>query len=49
VRRGQAQAGDLYVVIQIAPPPSLGEREKQLLTELHGLLARDPRANCPWR
>jgi DnaJ-class molecular chaperone len=49
VRRGAAQAGDLYVVIQIAPPPSLGEREKQLLTQLHGLLACDPRANCPWR
>jgi len=49
VRRGQALAGDLYVVIQIAPPPSLGEREKQLLTQLHGLLACDPRANCPWR
>ena len=49
VRRGAAQAGDLYVVIQIAPPPSLGEREKQLLTQLHGLLAFDPRANCPWR
>jgi len=49
VHRGQAQAGDLYVVIQIAPPPSLGERERQLLTELHGLLACDPRANCPWR
>jgi DnaJ-class molecular chaperone len=49
VPRGQVQAGDLYVVIQIAPPPSLGEREKQLLAELHGLLAHDPRANCPWR
>jgi len=49
VRRGAAQAGDLYVVIQIAPPPSLGEREKQLLTQLHSLLAFDPRANCPWR
>ena len=49
VPRGQAQAGDLYVVIQIVPPPSLGEREKQLLTELQGLLAYDPRANCPWR
>jgi DnaJ-class molecular chaperone len=46
---GQAQPGDLYVVIQIVPPPSLGEREKQLLTELHGLLAHDPRVNCPWR
>ena len=49
VHRGAAQAGDLYVVIQIAPPPSLDEREKQLLTQLHGLLAFDPRANCPWR
>ena len=49
VHRREAQAGDLYVVIQIVPPPSLGEREKQLLTELHSLLACDPRANCPWR
>ncbi len=49
VHRGQHEAGDLYVVIQIAPPPSLGEREKQLLTELQGLLADDVRANCPWR
>ena len=49
VHRGQGEAGDLYVVVQIAPPPSLGEREKQLLTQLHSLLACDPRANCPWR
>jgi DnaJ-class molecular chaperone len=49
VRRGQEDAGDLYVVIQIVPPPSLGEREKQLLTQLHGLIEFDPRANCPWR
>ncbi len=49
VHRASAESGDLYVVIQIVPPPSPNERAKQLLTELQGLLTHDPRANCPWR
>ena len=49
VRRASSEPGDQYVVIQIVPPPSPGEREKQLLTELQGLLAHDPRAKCLWR
>jgi len=49
VHRASAEPGDQYVVIQIAPPTGLSEQARQLLTELQGLLAHDPRAKCPWR
>ena len=49
VHRASAEPGDLYVVIQIVPPPSPNEQARQLLTELQDLLTHDPRANCPWR
>jgi len=49
VGRGAGQQGDLYVLIQIVPPPSLGEREKELLGQLQEATSFDPRASCPWR
>jgi DnaJ-class molecular chaperone len=49
VARGAGERGDLYVLIQIVPPPSLSEREKQLLGELQSSMSFDPRASCPWR
>jgi len=49
VARSAAQQGDLYVVIQVVPPPSVSPREKELLEQLQREASFDPRENCPWR
>ena len=48
VRRAGKTPGDEYVVVEIAPPKDLTDRQKDLLEELNKLDADDPRAKCPW-
>ena len=40
--------GDQYVVIEIAAPGDLTDRQKQLLEELGATPLPDPREGCPW-
>jgi len=40
--------GDQYVVIEIAAPADLTDRQKQLLEELGATPLPDPREGCPW-
>lgn len=49
VVRRNGEHGDQYVVVQIAPPKSLGDEERTLIEKLHELLRDDPRARCAWQ
>ena len=41
--------GDLYVVLQVVPPPSLSPRGTELLKEFEKAEKFNPRANVPWK
>lgn len=47
-RRGTAERGDQYVVVQIVPPKSPSPEEQKLYEELRGTASFDPRQNIPW-
>ena len=48
VRRGTAERGDQYVVVQIVPPKSLSEEQRRMYEMLREGDRQDPRSRCPW-
>ena len=48
VRRGSTQRGDQYVVVQIVPPKSLDDEQKNSYEKLRELERENPRSKCAW-
>jgi len=47
--KGVAGRGDQYIVIQIVPPKSLNEDQRERIESLQALCAYNPRDNTDWR
>lgn len=47
-KKGNAQGGDLFVVVKIVPPDELTDEQRKLFEQLMISDLSDPRAKCPW-